>query len=90
MDTERHSVFVGGLPEDCEEAGLRTLFEVFGAIDDVRLIRDFATGASRCFGFIDFEERVAAANAIAGMDGKVVQGRKTLRCGWARRPRVPR
>lgn len=68
-------VFVGGLSWNTDDTGLRSAFEKFGDVSDVRVITDRETGRSRGFGFVTFENSDAAATAISEMNGKDLDGR---------------
>lgn len=69
-------LFVGGLSWDTTDETLRAAFESFGAIADVRVIRDRETGKSRGFGFVSFINDPEAINALTAMDGAEVDGRR--------------
>jgi RNA recognition motif-containing protein len=68
-------LFVGGLSWDTDENGLRTAFEPYGDLEDVKVISDRDTGRSRGFGFVTFAANSAAENAITAMDGGQLDGR---------------
>lgn len=68
-------VFVGGLSWNTNDDGLRRAFEAFGEVYDAKVISDRDTGRSRGFGFVTFGEADDASEAIAGMDGKMLDGR---------------
>ena len=68
-------LFVGGLSWDTDERGLRTCFEAFGDLDEVKIITDRDTGRSRGFGFVTFADDDGANRAVAEMDGKPLDGR---------------
>ncbi|KAF4751052.1 hypothetical protein FOZ62_023417, partial [Perkinsus olseni] len=48
------TLFLGGLPPNCDKQQLREYFSQFGAIEDSIVMIDRATGRSRGFGFITF------------------------------------
>src|SRR5262245_6145547 len=68
-------LFIGGLSWDTDENGLRTAFERFGELGDVRVITDRDTGRSRGFGFVTFVNETDAQKAIEEMNGSVLDGR---------------
>jgi RNA recognition motif-containing protein len=68
-------LFVGGLSWNTTEDGLRDAFKRFGEIEEARVITDRNTGRSRGFGFVTFEDDGAAKNAIAEMDGAMLDNR---------------
>ena len=71
-------VYVGNLASTIDEAQFKDLVTPFGSPDSVNLIKDRTTGASRGFGFVEFQDDAQAKAAIAGLNGKEVGG-KTLK-----------
>src|SRR5260370_37513773 len=67
-------IYVGNLPFRCEQDDLRTIFEQFGGIEDLIIIKDRETGRSKGFAFVEFENQQSAQEALS-MDGKYFQGR---------------
>lgn len=66
--------FVGNLPFSATEEELREVFERYGAVANVVIMTD-DEGRPRGFGFVNFESLVAGANAVAELDGYMLQGR---------------
>jgi RNA recognition motif-containing protein len=77
------NIYVGNLAFAVTEAELRAAFEVYGAVDAVRLITDQASGRPKGFGFVEMPAAAEAQAAIAGLHGKQLQGR-TLTVNEAR------
>ena len=69
------NIFVGNLDFGATEAGLRSLFEQYGAVDQVNLITDRDTGRSRGFAFVTMGNSAEADRAIAALNGKELDGR---------------
>ncbi len=69
------NVFVGNLNFRTTENDLRSLFEQFGEITRIQVMTDRETGRSRGFGFVEMADDEAAAQAIAALNGKEVDGR---------------
>jgi cold-inducible RNA-binding protein len=69
------NLYVGNLNYDTTESTLRTLFEEVGAIESINVIMDRMTGRSRGFAFVEMVEESAAQEAIAKLDGQMVDGR---------------
>ncbi|MBZ0071444.1 MAG: RNA-binding protein [Thiohalobacteraceae bacterium] len=67
------SIFVGNLPPEASEQFVTDLFTAFGTVRSIRLVADVFTGKCRGFGFVEMEGHEARA-AIAGLDGKTVEG----------------
>ncbi|MFZ2445990.1 MAG: hypothetical protein WAW37_06510, partial [Syntrophobacteraceae bacterium] len=82
------NIFVGSLSFKTTEDELQREFEAFGEVDSVKIILDQATLRSRGFAFVSMPDREQAVAAIAGMDGKTVNG-FTLKVNEAK-PREPR
>lgn len=70
-----NKIFVGNLSYTANPADLEEAFRDFGNIQDVKIVKDRATGKSRGFGFVTFASAEEAKQALT-MDGKEVQGRK--------------
>ena len=70
-----NKLFIGGLSWDTTDASLAQAFESFGKVVDAKVITDRESGRSRGFGFVTFEEESSATDAIAAMDGQMIDGR---------------
>lgn len=81
-------IFVANLSFASAEADLRQLFDAFGAVERVIIVKDRETGRSRGFGFVGMPNEDEARDAIEGLNGTEFQGR-TLAINEAR-PREPR
>jgi hypothetical protein len=68
-------LFVGGLSWDTTTDDLRQAFSKFGNVVDAAVIPDRATGRSRGFGFITFENPPDAEEAVKQMNGAELDGR---------------
>jgi len=60
-------VFVGGFPRDLEEEELKEIFQAFGQVEAVKIVRDKRTGISRRFGFVDMDSKENADLAIVNL-----------------------
>jgi cold-inducible RNA-binding protein len=69
------NLYVGNLLFDVAENDLKSIFEPFGQVTEVRLIMDKYTGKSKGFGFIEMPSRDEALKAIAELNGKDMKGR---------------
>ncbi len=81
-------LYVGNLSFNTSESQLRDLFSAFGEVASAALVMDRDTGRPRGFGFVEFSDPEHAKAAIAGMNGKNVDGRD-LTVNEAK-PREPR
>jgi RNA recognition motif-containing protein len=68
-------LYVGNLSFNTTADGVRAAFAEFGNVDDVHLVSDRETGRSRGFAFVTMSTAEEATKAIAGMDGRTVDGR---------------
>lgn len=71
-------LFVGNLPWSVSTEELQALFEKFGVIEDVIVIRDKMTNRSKGFGFVTFTEEPDADAAITEMNEHDVDGRQIV------------
>jgi RNA recognition motif-containing protein len=79
------NIYVGNLPRTITEETLKKLFEQFGQVTAVKIIKDKFTGQVKGFGFVDMPNASEAAAAIAGANGYDLDGMK-LRVNEAREP----
>jgi len=78
-------LYVGNLPFTATEEEVRALYEQFGTVNSVKIIKDKESGRSRGFGFVEMDDD-AALKAIEGTNGKDMGGR-ALRVNEAREKR---
>jgi RNA recognition motif-containing protein len=69
------NIFVGNLSYATTESDLETAFSAYGAVERVSLVRDRESGQSRGFAFVEMTNAADAAKAIAGLNGRDVNGR---------------
>ena len=87
-DTQRRSVYVGGVPPETTEVEVRSLFAAFGPVVRVELARDPCTGALKGYGFVDFATEEAATAVLAITSPLLVAGRE-LRLGRPHQTTAP-
>ncbi len=68
-------LYVGNLSFEITENDLQDAFGAFGAVNEVNLMMDRATGRSRGFAFVTMATPEAAQAAIQGMADKSLKGR---------------
>jgi hypothetical protein len=68
-------LYVGNLSFDTGAESVRAAFAELGAVEDVYLVTDRATGRSRGFAFVTMSTPEEAARAIQEMDGRMLDGR---------------
>ena len=70
-----NKLFVGNLSFNATENTLNDAFAAFGTVTETNLMMDRETGRPRGFGFITMSSADEAQKAIAGMNGKEMDGR---------------
>lgn len=68
------NLFISNLSANTTEKELNTLFAHYGAVTEVKVVRDDETHQSRGFGFVELAEEAAAA-ARANLNGALLDGR---------------
>lgn len=68
-------LYVGGLEETVSELTLRSAFLPFGPIKECNIPLDNETGKHRGFGFVEYDDREDAADAIDNMHNGELFGR---------------
>lgn len=69
-------LFVGGVADDVSEQALRAVFEQYGNVAEVVIMKDRVTRAPRGFGFVTMADRRDASRAIENLDGSEFHGRR--------------
>ncbi|XP_009106807.1 peptidyl-prolyl cis-trans isomerase CYP59 [Brassica rapa] len=69
-------LFVCKLNPVTEDEDLHTIFSRFGTVISADVIRDFKTGDSLCYAFIEFEEKAACEQAYNKMDNALIDDRR--------------
>jgi len=70
-----NKLFVGNLSFNTTENDLQDAFAAFGTVTETNLMMDRTTNRPRGFGFVTMSSAEEAQKAIAGMNGKDVDGR---------------
>jgi RNA recognition motif-containing protein len=58
-------IYVGNLPYRVDENDLQSYFSRFGAIQGIRIVRNFRTGRSKGYAFVTYANPKQAAEALA-------------------------
>ena len=82
------SIYVGNLDYKTGEQDLRQIFEAYGQVDNVNMIRDQYSGQPRGFAFVEMSNDEEAQKAIAAVNGMQV-GSRNVTVNEAR-PKTPR
>ncbi len=68
------NIYVGNLARQASEDDLRPLFEPFGKIMAVNVIKDKFSGESKGFGFVEMSKKSEGEAAIEALNGKDFMG----------------
>jgi cold-inducible RNA-binding protein len=68
-------LYVGNLSYNVGDSDLQELFSAFGAVSSAQVVVDRETGRAKGFGFVEMGTDQEATAAIAGLNGKEVDGR---------------
>ncbi len=68
------NIYIGNLSQSATEETLRELFEEFGKVDSVKVIKDRFTGAPRGFAFVEMPSSDEAQHAINELNGTDIDG----------------
>jgi len=82
-------LYVGNLPFSTTSEKLKELFAPFGEVSDAMVVRDRATGRSRGFGFVTFNDDEAASKAINELNGKEIGEEGNMRAITVSEARPP-
>ncbi|KAK4741485.1 hypothetical protein SAY87_025073 [Trapa incisa] len=69
-------LFVCKLNPVTEDQDLHTIFSRFGTVLSAEIIRDYKTGDSLCYAFIEFEDKDACERAYFKMDNALIDDRR--------------
>ncbi|XP_049932585.1 28 kDa ribonucleoprotein, chloroplastic-like isoform X2 [Nymphaea colorata] len=68
-------IYVGNLPWQVDDARLEQVFSEHGKVVNARVVCDRESGRSRGFGFVTMSSKSELDDAIAALDGQIVDGR---------------
>jgi RNA recognition motif-containing protein len=68
-------IYVGNLSFHTNEESIRAAFAEVGEVTEVHVVLDRVSGQSRGFGFVTMATSEAATQAIARLNGAIVDGR---------------
>jgi len=69
------NIYAGNLSQDVTEDDLKTVFQVYGKVETVNVIKDKHTGMSKGFSFVEMPDNVEAQSAITGLNDKEFKGK---------------
>lgn len=67
-------IYIANIPYEATDQDLRRLFETYGPVEDLKMLKDRETGKPRGIAFVTMDESTAP-NAIGDLDGKEFMGR---------------
>lgn len=73
-----NTLFVSNFPFSTTETDLRTAFETFCPVTNIRIISDRQTGRSRGYAFVELEEASALRRAIDDLNETTFHGRRLV------------
>lgn len=73
-------LYVGNLPWDVDNERLEQVFSEHGKVVDARVVYDRESGRSRGFGFVTMSTEAEMNEAVASLDGQVIQCGSLLLC----------
>ncbi|XP_074264315.1 splicing factor-like protein 1 [Silene latifolia] len=74
-ELDETNLYIGYLPPNLEDEGLISYFSAFGEIVMAKVIKDRGSNISKGYGFVKYANVEQANAAIAGMNGKSIDGR---------------
>ena len=83
------TLYVGNLSWTMTEDDLRNLFEQYGTVTSIKIVKDRETGRSKGFGFVEMENDTEAQNALSSLYDKEILGRKIVINEAQERPAKP-
>ncbi len=72
------NIYVGNLNYKVREEELQQVFEQYGSVTSVKVIKDKHTGRSKGFGFVEMKNDDEAQRAIEGLNNTEVFNRKII------------
>ncbi|MBN1154572.1 RNA-binding protein [candidate division KSB1 bacterium] len=72
------NIYIGNLPKTTDEETIRSLFEKYGEVTEVKLLKDQYTNELRGFGFITMPAKAEAQKAIEEINDSELEGQKLI------------
>jgi RNA recognition motif-containing protein len=70
------NIYVGNLDRQANEQELKELFNKFGEVKSVKIIKDNVSGEPRGFAFVEMTDSISATLAIRELDSKEYANRR--------------
>lgn len=68
------NIYIGNLSYGTTEEALKALFDEFGEVENVKIIKDRHSGRSKGFGFLEMPSNSEADQAIKALNGSRLDG----------------
>lgn len=68
------NIYIGNLSFTTSEDTLKALFEEFGEVESVKVIKDRFSGRTKGYGFIEMPSNSEADQAIKALNGNRIEG----------------
>lgn len=68
-------IYVGNLPYSATDEQLTQIFSAYGEVVEATIVIDRSSGQSKGFGFVQMTDDAAAHNAIASLNGTMLDNR---------------
>jgi RNA recognition motif-containing protein len=87
------NIYIGNLSYQTTEDTLKALFDEFGEVQNIKVIKDRYSGRSKGFGFVEMPSNSEADQAIKALNGRRIDGYNIkvnpADSGGKRRPKRP-
>jgi CUG-BP- and ETR3-like factor len=70
------NLFIYHVPPTWGDDDIRLCFSPFGSVISATIMKDRATGASKGYGFVSYDNPVSAQTAVQAMNGMQVDGKR--------------
>ena len=72
------NIYVGNLPKTTTEESIRPVFEEYGEVGRINILKDKYTNELRGFGFVEMPSKKEGMAAIQGVNGFDFEGSKLI------------
>lgn len=83
----QYELYVGNLPYEMDDAGLKKLIDPYGDVLSARIITNRISGASKGYGFVKMASDKDVKATIASLNNKEIEGRRVSVSEARTRPR---
>ena len=72
------NIYLGNLSFNTNEERIKSLFDEFGAVESVKVIKDRFSGRPKGFGFVEMPSNSEADQAIKALNGNRIDGNNII------------